>query len=1146
MQVASDPPPSKTSQVTRRRLTVYDIIQVPSCGKGCFEDTASDTILTKRKTTNMLLQNQRNAGRVLSVLSFCCLAGSICLGAEPGDVDQADLARRILTETGVRGGVIVHIGCGDGRLTAALRTSDSYQVHGLDVDPENVAQARKHIRSLGAYGEVSVDRFDGKRLPYIDNLVNLVVMRDTGAEIREEEILRVLAPGGVLLKISPDTRHPTPDTCVRKPRPKEIDEWTHFLHGPDNNAVAHDDVVGPPRRMQWVGGPRYARHHDKMSSVSAVVTSGGRVFYIMDEATDVSILIAPKWNLIARDAFNGTILWKRPMGEWFNHMHGLKSGPADLPRRLVAVGDRVYVTLGIGDPLTALDAATGETVHTYVDTENAEEVVCSDGILFVQAGTAASETTARRPKPKRKVTPTSAAIKRLLAIQADSGKTIWTAEQPILKGTLATDGGRVIFMSEARIVCLDRGEGTESWRSDPLPRAENYPYRFTPTLVLCDDVALFAGGEFAANGNRSWATEKDDTLTALSAETGEVLWTAPHPLSGYASSEDLLVVDGVVWCGETTSGHAVGRFTGRDVKTGKVVAEFDPDVETYWFHHRCYRGKATDNYLLMSRTGTEFIDIDKQSWSINHWVRGACLYGVMPANGLLYAPQHPCACYLEAKMYGFNALAAEKESKSREVEESKSGSRLEKGPAFGAVSDQRSAVSEDDWPTYRCDAARSGRATTEVPAELRQTWSADICGRLTSPVVADGRVLLASIDAHTVHALDATSGKELWQYTAGARVDSPPTYWQGRVLFGSADGCVYCLRASDGAIVWRFRAAPIDQRLMAFEQLESVWPVHGSVLIQNDVLYFVSGRSMFLDGGLRLYRLDPESGRVLSETVMDDSDPAGGKMVQDYARQQNMPVAFPDVLSTDGRLVYMRSQPFELDGTRLPLEAMPYAGNPERYSIPVTQRADHAHLFSPTGFLDDTWWHRTYWIYGSRFLGGWAGYSQAGKVTPGGKILVFDEDKVYGFGRKPKFYRWTTPIEHQLFCAAKDPSTVEQERRKPGGRVQHTWTQDIPLFARAMVLAQGTLFFAGPADLVDEEQAVKQMADPQVQERLRQQEEAFAGKSGGTLWAVSAESGQKLSELELDTIPVFDGMAAARGRLFLSGVTGQVMCFGGE
>jgi len=696
-------------------------------------------------------------------------------------------------------------------------------------------------------------------------------------------------------------------------------------------------------------------------------------------------------------------------------------------------------------------------------------------------------------------------------------------------------------------------------------------------------VVLFAGGEFAANGNRSWAINKDDTLTALSAETGKILWTAPHPLSGYASSEDLLVTNGTVWCGETTSGHAVGKFTGRDVQTGKVVAEFDPDVETYWFHHRCYRGKATDKYLLMSRTGTEFIDTEKQQWLIHHWVRGACLYGVMPANGLLYAPQHPCACYPEAKLSGFNALAPARKSKSRKVEESKSevGTRLEKGPAYGQIGNRKSAIENPDaWPTYRHDPTRSGRATTKVPTDLKQSWAADIGGRLSSPVVADGRVFLASIDTHTVHAIDADSGKRLWQFTAGARVDSPPTICTFVVppsggsneagnaanqdppkggttnslcLFGSADGWVYCLRASDGVLVWRFRAAPVDQRLMSFEQLESVWPVHGSVLVHDDVLYFVAGRSMFLDGGLRLYRLDPRTGQVLSETVMDESDPAADKKIQDYARQQNMPVAFPDILSTDGRLVYMRSQPFQLDGTRLPLEAFPYAGNPERYSVPPTQRMNHAHLFSPTGFLDDTWWHRTYWVYGSRFLGGWAGYSQAGRVTPGGKILVFDESKVYGYGRKMKYYRWTTPIEHHLFCAAKDPSSVKQEvpkkpkpKRSKSGKVYHHWTQDIPLFARAMTLAKGVLFVAGPADLIDEDQAVRQLNDPQMQKLIREQEELFRGEKGGMLWAVSAESGQKLSELSLDTIPTFDGMAAVGGCLYLSGVNGQLMCFGGR
>ena len=44
----------------------------------------------------------------------------------------------------------------------------------------------------------------------------------------------------------------------------------------------------------------------------------------------------------------------------------------------------------------------------------------------------------------------------------------------------------------------------------------------------------------------------------------------------------------------------------------------------------------------------------------------------------------------------------------------------------------------------------------------------------------------------------------VWSFTTGGRVDSPPTIWKGRALFGSADGHVYCVRASDGKLVWRF------------------------------------------------------------------------------------------------------------------------------------------------------------------------------------------------------------------------------------------------------------------------------------------------------------------------------------------------------
>ncbi|MEZ6114350.1 MAG: PQQ-binding-like beta-propeller repeat protein, partial [Pirellulaceae bacterium] len=237
---------------------------------------------------------------------------------------------------------------------------------------------------------------------------------------------------------------------------------------------------------------------------------------------------------------------------------------------------------------------------------------------------------------------------------------------------------------------------------------------------------------------------------------------------------------------------------------------------------------------MPSRTGVEFVDTLTQKWDIHHWVRGGCLYGVMPANGLVYAPPHNCACYPEAKLYGFNALAAANEDRLPPApEDIDNESRLQRGPAYNeplAPLDDEARLA--DWPTYRHDNARSGSSPSEGPAALDAAWQTELGGRLSAVTVADGRLYVSQVDAHTLHALDAISGDKLWRFTAGGRIDSPPTIHQGRVLFGSADGYVYSLRATDGALVWRFRGAPTDRRLMAMEQLESVWPVHGSVLIE--------------------------------------------------------------------------------------------------------------------------------------------------------------------------------------------------------------------------------------------------------------------------------------------------------------------------
>ena len=46
-------------------------------------------------------------------------------------------------------------------------------------------------------------------------------------------------------------------------------------------------------------------------------------------------------------------------------------------------------------------------------------------------------------------------------------------------------------------------------------------------------------------------------------------------------------------------------------------------------------------------------------------------------------------------------------------------------------------------------------------------------GKLTSPVIAEGKVFVAAVESHTVYALDAQTGARQWQFTGGGRVDSP-------------------------------------------------------------------------------------------------------------------------------------------------------------------------------------------------------------------------------------------------------------------------------------------------------------------------------------------------------------------------------------
>jgi len=399
---------------------------------------------------------------------------------------------------------------------------------------------------------------------------------------------------------------------------------------------------------------------------------------------------------------------------------------------------------------------------------------------------------------------------------------------------------------------------------------------------------------------------------------------------------------------------------------------------------------------------------------------------------------------------------------------------------------------------------RSARPTDAAP---------DDTPVLTSPVVSNNRVYLASTDAHTLHALDATTGEPVWQSTFDGRIDSPPTIHDGLVLCGCRDGSVYALRASDGALAWRFLACPEQRLIVSRGQLESVWPVSGSVLVVNNIAYFAAGRSSYLDGGIRLYGLEPHTGRKLVDTVLSTRRPDGSEILD----EQSVDGCLSDVLSSDGERIFMRHQVLD------------------RHGKPKPERVTHLH--SPDGYLSSDTTNRLLWTYAPMYTsphqGAFYDLRLSRVLFPSGRILVEDDDTIYGFGQN----RYDRPVtdpggQWALFAASKesdvplDLTAIQYRKLALSGKqsVRFRWWKRIPIQVRAMVRTEDVLFVAGPNGSPLTSQA------------------ALDGNAEASLLAISPADGHVLAEMSLPSTPVWDGMAAAQGNLYLALADGQLLC----
>ena len=998
----------------------------------------------------------------------CTLVACAGLGWEPVRADEA------VPYAFPEHGLFVHLGTTDGTREAQWAENGRRLVHGLTLDANSRDAARRLLISKQLNGLASVEVVsDYNRLPYADRIVNVLVadLDALGQQAPSEvEMKRVLVPTGLLI-----LRRQGKWTEFVQPIPPEMDTWTHWDHNPGGNPVSKDRLVGPTTSLRWQAGPLRGMH----DAIAGVRLHQGRIVYSSsDEDLGTNRGHTGKRMLYCRDAFNGLLLWKRPVV-------GLRNRFA-----FVAEKGDVYTIVEEGGPVEALDIRTGETRMKFTDgtrIPSSEERLkrWRRNVGGLELPLSASHLILRRFDDKL----LQAFEHDMDVLDAGTGKRLWhyndgdgrfipwcvVGDEKIFavvsRQPLFPTRGSPSFLVDS-IVALDAASGKVLWRQRELSDRGIFRVAYADGHLIVPSFPT-ADGKIKGGYNNNYSVHK------LRADTGAIVWKSDDGLRASGHYQVTMVTDGKVIVGNQ-GGFALDWSTG-GLLNGKLDwSQYDVG---------CADLRACPGYTFY---GLTFID-DNARVITRGQARSTCDVGNFPGYGLIYSQPSHCLC--SNYVNGHLALAAEPA-----VERIADEKRLTRGPAKAGDL----TVDSSGWPVHLGSPNRGALAKGPGPAELKELWRAapvlaadsllarewkqndHHVGVITAPTIAHGRVFVAVPDLHRLDALDASNGERLWSFIAGGRIDSPPTLLGSLAIFGCRDGFVYALRADSGQLVWKFQAAWADKRILVQSQLESAWPVSGSVLPHGGAIVFTAGRQSAIDHGIQVFRLDPATGNLLGKTRFwtdpEKVDPTRRGYQTNYRRIQ-------DLLVGDASGVH-----FTIDTLKNDYEAG------ELVELATRSAADRGTWIEKEG-------HQMPWLWtnSNGFLGRKTESQGRWDAAP----MIYAQRQGQRFVIEPKkLYMITNQGGFQAYAL--------DQSGKPGAML---WETNEPS-------ANSQRPLAGMIGVGDRLYVAMKTAETTA------------------IHAFAMADGKPLGKWTVDHPPLRDGLAAAGGNLYLSTANGMIVCLG--
>jgi len=731
-----------------------------------------------------------------------------------------------------------------------------------------VEALRAELAAANLHGRVTVGSVQGGRLPLIDNLAAVVI--DPGGEVDTKEAMRVVRPLGYLY---------AGNTAKQKPWTKGADSWGQYHYNAAMTDRSNDMIAGPAQGIQWLAGD---------NSIQPA-KMGVRV-------TGASIVQVDERGVVVRDAFSGLPVWRREDIKPSNRYAFLADDKHVYLIPRASSRDPVYPP-----HMVAVDLKTGKNVVEYNQGVKLGWAIVGHSYAKNRRIEKTDRDKARKNTERAKKSYDAVQARladgvllqtignKMVALEADTGKKLWdknltgvvevrdrrgARKAPhhwhhpmILDGKVYAVEGETAPswsythwpMGAVRAVhCLDLKTGRSLWVWNWPSKLGEPPagYNMTP---VGDWLGLTLRSKRFAKGSSGVLFVKRDGSTYKHADD------SPYgkEIGGGHSHTRMMYVGDKVWIHHTTKPQSTIDLNepGNKAKWGREFTELPRPVG-------CTVMRATPRYIFGSLT--TYAVADNRIHHTNA-ARSVCDVGAIPAAGMTFIT--PTQCFCAPYLPGFKAFHPRPFEGVQEID------RLEKGSAQPAAKSDAPI----DWPMYMANARRGNWTSAKLPKTLKQLWTIKPAiedpkhpivgewrdnwytqGPLTSVSVSEGAAVFAVIDRQQIVSIDAADGREKWLATVDGRVDTAPTIRKGVVYVGTRNGWVYALNRDSGDLIWRFFAAPRSGKLMSFGQLESRWPLFGSVLVDDDGVWALAGRHNDTDAGLWWWNLDAVTGKTLS------------------------------------------------------------------------------------------------------------------------------------------------------------------------------------------------------------------------------------------------------------------------------------------